>query len=110
MSLLTLFNCLKWVLHLKYLFFVLYCSRSQCIINISNVSNKSAGENDVEVNDAVLSIIDLAGAEREKRTGNQVSPSPLLPYVIEFCIELDGLMWTFIGVVIMAYAQQYAWY
>lgn len=42
-------------------------SRSQCIINISNVVNKA----DEVDNNAVLTIVDLAGAEREKRTGNQ---------------------------------------
>ncbi len=50
-------------------FFLLHaCSRSQCIINISNVVNKA----DEVDNNAVLTIVDLAGAEREKRTGNQV--------------------------------------
>uniref|UniRef100_A0A2N9FQV0 Kinesin motor domain-containing protein n=1 Tax=Fagus sylvatica TaxID=28930 RepID=A0A2N9FQV0_FAGSY len=43
-------------------------SRSQCIINISNVVNKA----DEVDNNAVLTIVDLAGAEREKRTGNQI--------------------------------------
>ncbi|KAK7859218.1 kinesin-like protein kin-6 [Quercus suber] len=42
-------------------------SRSQCIINISSVVNKA----DEVDNNAVLTIVDLAGAEREKRTGNQ---------------------------------------
>ncbi|XP_062163300.1 kinesin-like protein KIN-6 isoform X1 [Alnus glutinosa] len=42
-------------------------SRSQCIINISSVSYKVGEVN----NNAVLTIVDLAGAEREKRTGNQ---------------------------------------
>lgn len=51
------------------LFFSLHaCSRSQCIINISSVVNKA---DEVDSN-AVLTIVDLAGAEREKRTGNQV--------------------------------------
>lgn len=51
------------------LFFSLHaCSRSQCIINISSVINKA---DEVDSN-AVLTIVDLAGAEREKRTGNQV--------------------------------------
>lgn len=49
------------------------CSRSQCIINIRGAS---AMCDDVEVgfvqNDAVLTIVDLAGAERERRTGIQV--------------------------------------
>ncbi|KAF5455756.1 hypothetical protein F2P56_025302 [Juglans regia] len=42
-------------------------SRSQCIININSVANKV----DEVGNNAVLTIVDLAGAEREKRTGNQ---------------------------------------
>ncbi|KAG7971650.1 hypothetical protein I3843_07G146100 [Carya illinoinensis] len=42
-------------------------SRSQCIININSVVNKV----DEVGNNAVLTIVDLAGAEREKRTGNQ---------------------------------------
>ncbi|KAL5557857.1 hypothetical protein UlMin_034068 [Ulmus minor] len=46
-------------------------SRSQCIINIRSVANDSDREDDYKANNAVLSIIDLAGAEREKRTGNQ---------------------------------------
>ncbi|XP_024030295.1 kinesin-like protein KIN-6 [Morus notabilis] len=46
-------------------------SRSQCIIKISSVRNNPDGEDDSEANNAVLNIIDLAGAEREKKTGNQ---------------------------------------
>ncbi|XP_038715315.1 kinesin-like protein KIN-6 isoform X2 [Tripterygium wilfordii] len=46
-------------------------SRSQCIINIRSVVNKLDGEVDLQSNDAILTIVDLAGAEREKRTGNQ---------------------------------------
>ncbi|XP_011047061.1 PREDICTED: kinesin heavy chain isoform X1 [Populus euphratica] len=44
-------------------------SRSQCIINIHSFIR----DPDVEPNNAVLTIVDLAGAEREKRTGNQGS-------------------------------------
>ncbi|KAJ7966883.1 Kinesin-like protein [Quillaja saponaria] len=40
-------------------------SRSQCIINIRH------GGANTQSNNAVLTIIDLAGAEREKKTGNQ---------------------------------------
>ena len=47
-------------------------SRSQCVINIRSVANHSSEEDDFSANNAVLSIIDLAGAEREKKTGNQV--------------------------------------
>ncbi|KAJ4702145.1 Kinesin-like protein [Melia azedarach] len=46
-------------------------SRSQCIINVRCVAKDLDKEDDVLVNDAVLTIVDLAGAEREKRTGNQ---------------------------------------
>ncbi|XVE56180.1 hypothetical protein DITRI_Ditri03aG0217100 [Diplodiscus trichospermus] len=46
-------------------------SRSQCIINIRRGTDRSVAENDEQSNSAVLSIVDLAGAEREKRTGNQ---------------------------------------
>ncbi|KAK0592830.1 hypothetical protein LWI29_026292 [Acer saccharum] len=47
-------------------------SRSQCIINIRSTASKRDGNN-VPVKDAVLTIVDLAGAGREKRTGNQGS-------------------------------------
>ncbi|CAK9148301.1 unnamed protein product [Ilex paraguariensis] len=46
-------------------------SRSQCIINIRSGSKKVDGEVDGQLNIASLTIVDLAGAEREKRTGNQ---------------------------------------
>ncbi|GAV56737.1 Kinesin domain-containing protein [Cephalotus follicularis] len=47
-------------------------SRSQCIINIRSAAERLDGEQvDVQANSAVLTIVDLAGAEREKRTGNQ---------------------------------------
>ncbi|TYG69102.1 hypothetical protein ES288_D05G204300v1 [Gossypium darwinii] len=46
-------------------------SRSQCIINIRGGSEIADVETDEQSNSAVLSIVDLAGAEREKRTGNQ---------------------------------------
>ncbi|KAG6750845.1 hypothetical protein POTOM_045360 [Populus tomentosa] len=44
-------------------------SRSQCIINIHSFVR----DPDAEPNNAVLTIVDLTGAEREKRTGNQGS-------------------------------------
>ncbi|XP_039170699.1 kinesin-like protein KIN-6 isoform X2 [Eucalyptus grandis] len=44
-------------------------SRSQCLINIRNVSTKQDGED--QSNAAIITIADLAGAERERRTGNQ---------------------------------------
>ncbi|XP_068314130.1 kinesin-like protein KIN-6 [Pyrus communis] len=46
-------------------------SRSQCIINIRAVADKCNGDDNNQANDGVLTIVDLAGAEREKRTGNQ---------------------------------------
>ncbi|XP_020236012.1 kinesin-like protein KIN-6 isoform X1 [Cajanus cajan] len=46
-------------------------SRSQCIINIRDDPPKCKGLVNPKSNGAVLTIIDLAGAEREKRTGNQ---------------------------------------
>ncbi|KAK1296550.1 hypothetical protein QJS10_CPB15g00434 [Acorus calamus] len=46
-------------------------SRSQCIINIRCEPQAADPDNDVLQNKAVLTIADLAGAEREKRTGNQ---------------------------------------
>ncbi|KAJ1387629.1 P-loop containing nucleoside triphosphate hydrolase [Sesbania bispinosa] len=46
-------------------------SRSQCIINIRDVPQKCKGVVNPKSVGAVLTIIDLAGAEREKRTGNQ---------------------------------------
>ncbi|KAI8004197.1 Kinesin-like protein KIN-6 [Camellia lanceoleosa] len=45
-------------------------SRSQCIINIRSAPNK-IDEVDLQSDNVVLTIVDLAGAEREKRTGNQ---------------------------------------
>ncbi|KAH0918299.1 hypothetical protein HID58_025959, partial [Brassica napus] len=46
-------------------------SRSQCIINIRAASDGVSNETKVQSTDAMLTIVDLAGAEREKRTGNQ---------------------------------------
>ncbi|XP_042508558.1 kinesin-like protein KIN-6 [Macadamia integrifolia] len=47
-------------------------SRSQCIINIHTFLKKiDDGEAVVQERNAVLTIVDLAGAERERRTGNQ---------------------------------------
>ncbi|KAF5200236.1 Kinesin [Thalictrum thalictroides] len=45
-------------------------SRSQCIINIRGAPEMADGD-EVLPNNAVLTIVDLAGAEREKKTGNQ---------------------------------------
>lgn len=60
---------------------MLSCSRSQCIITIRAVHKSSDAESENSLNNAVLTIADLAGAERERRTGNQVcflinGPSP----------------------------------
>lgn len=52
-----------------------HCSRSQCIINIRGGPETADVEINEQSNSAVLSIVDLAGAEREKRTGNQVENS-----------------------------------
>ncbi|XXG86204.1 hypothetical protein AAC387_Pa11g1140 [Persea americana] len=46
-------------------------SRSQCIINIRSSSATHGDEDGFAQNDAVLTIVDLAGAERERRTGIQ---------------------------------------
>ncbi|XP_020535407.1 kinesin-like protein KIN-6 isoform X2 [Jatropha curcas] len=48
-------------------------SRSQCIINIHSLVNQCGEELDVQSNNSILTIVDLAGAERERRTGNQGS-------------------------------------
>ncbi|KAK1353565.1 Kinesin motor domain-containing protein [Heracleum sosnowskyi] len=45
-------------------------SRSQCIIN---VRCETCGDFDASSNSALLTIVDLAGAEREKKTGNHKS-------------------------------------
>lgn len=80
-------SCLSWssfffffslsVCYLKSLFYLsvllsYVCSRSQCIINLRCTANELSRGDGVHANDSVLTIIDLAGAEREKRTGNQV--------------------------------------
>ncbi|CAH9142415.1 unnamed protein product [Cuscuta epithymum] len=48
-----------------------HSSRSQCIINIRCGHKKGDGEVSEESNGSILTIVDLAGAEREKRTGNK---------------------------------------
>lgn len=65
-------------------------SRSQCIINIRAAFDGVSNETKVQSGDAMLTIVDLAGAEREKRTGNQV-----ILFTIHFCIY--GV-WTFLPV------------
>ncbi|PIN17293.1 Kinesin-like protein [Handroanthus impetiginosus] len=46
-------------------------SRSQCIINIRYDSENGDEEVDRKTSSTTLTIVDLAGAEREKKTGNQ---------------------------------------
>uniref|UniRef100_A0A0E0MDG2 Kinesin motor domain-containing protein n=1 Tax=Oryza punctata TaxID=4537 RepID=A0A0E0MDG2_ORYPU len=46
-------------------------NRSQCIITIRAVHKDSDVESEKSLNNSVLTIADLAGAERERRTGNQ---------------------------------------
>ncbi|XP_044474796.1 kinesin-like protein KIN-6 isoform X3 [Mangifera indica] len=46
-------------------------SRSQCIINIRCTGKNLDREGFVQENNSVLTVVDLAGAEREKKTGNQ---------------------------------------
>lgn len=49
------------------------CSRSQCIINIRYAADETKGEMESLPCEAALTFVDLAGAEREKKTGNKVS-------------------------------------
>ncbi|XP_057865839.2 kinesin-like protein KIN-6 isoform X2 [Cryptomeria japonica] len=47
-------------------------SRSQCIINVRSSFTVVDGQrNECKLGEAVLTIVDLAGAEKEKKTGNQ---------------------------------------
>ncbi|XP_077246199.1 ATP binding microtubule motor family protein isoform X2 [Tasmannia lanceolata] len=51
-----------------------HCSasgRSQCIINIRSIPKMNDEKVEFFQNNAILTIIDLAGAERERRTGNK---------------------------------------
>ncbi|CAL9089729.1 unnamed protein product [Musa textilis] len=57
--------------HVIFLFKSLsFLHRSQCIINIRKTET-SLSEHSVSLHGAVLTIADLAGAERERKTGNQ---------------------------------------
>uniref|UniRef100_A0A803N6X3 Kinesin motor domain-containing protein n=1 Tax=Chenopodium quinoa TaxID=63459 RepID=A0A803N6X3_CHEQI len=47
-------------------------SRSQCIINIRCAVDGTVGRSESLPNEAVLTFVDLAGAEREKKTGNKI--------------------------------------
>lgn len=46
-------------------------SRSQCIINIRCAADETEGESGSLPGEAALTFVDLAGAEREKKTGNK---------------------------------------
>ncbi|KAL9244036.1 hypothetical protein vseg_017853 [Gypsophila vaccaria] len=46
-------------------------SRSQCIINIRCAIDEAEGKSESSVSGTGLTFVDLAGAEREKKTGNQ---------------------------------------
>ncbi|KMT00304.1 hypothetical protein BVRB_1g016570 isoform B [Beta vulgaris subsp. vulgaris] len=46
-------------------------SRSQCIINIRYAADETKGEMESLPCEAALTFVDLAGAEREKKTGNK---------------------------------------
>ncbi|KAG9442663.1 hypothetical protein H6P81_018517 [Aristolochia fimbriata] len=46
-------------------------SRSQCIITVRKKPKSVDNENEVAANCPVLTFVDLAGAERERKTGNQ---------------------------------------
>ncbi|XP_039787786.1 kinesin-like protein KIN-6 isoform X5 [Panicum virgatum] len=48
-------------------------SRSQCIITIHGIHKSSDADSEHLLSNAVLTIADLAGAERERKTGNQGS-------------------------------------
>ncbi|PUZ73619.1 hypothetical protein GQ55_1G001700 [Panicum hallii var. hallii] len=48
-------------------------SRSQCIITIRGIHKRSDADSEHLLSNAVLTIADLAGAERERKTGNQGS-------------------------------------
>ncbi|KAL6990451.1 Kinesin-like protein KIN-6 [Sarracenia purpurea var. burkii] len=67
-------------------------SRSQCIINIRSSLSKTEEEVDLQLKSVVLTIVDLAGAEREKRTGNQIIYVVLKsPWFL--CVERLSLIW-----------------
>ncbi|KAJ0969936.1 hypothetical protein J5N97_022813 [Dioscorea zingiberensis] len=61
-------------------------SRSQCIINIRNARQTFDDDNKVLPSGAVLTIADLAGAEKERKTGNQVIPSDFSIIITYFCL------------------------
>lgn len=70
-------------------------SRSQCIINIRAAFDGVSNETKMQSSDAMLTIVDLAGAEREKRTGNQVILFCLLytlymEYVLSYQLHMQS--------------------
>lgn len=69
------------IIHLNVILY-LY-SRSQCIINIRCDLHNLDEDHPCT---AVLTIVDLAGAEREKRTGNQVQIVVVYSFVLSHFI------------------------
>lgn len=91
---LTCSMCLfRWLYYIAFLPFITLsksfihaCSRSQCIINIRSAVDKSDRGDEAHEKDCVLTIVDLAGAEREKRTGNQVSFNSMLDILLIYSV------------------------
>lgn len=75
-----------------YLFNV--CSRSHCIINIRCTGKNLDREGFVQENNSVLTVVDLAGAEREKKTGNQVWRFFLLDLWLPSINYVEQCLWT----------------
>lgn len=67
-----IFSITLLILQQHDVYFLHACSRSQCIINIRWAPEVFDEEVNAKSESALLTIVDLAGAEREKRTGNQV--------------------------------------
>jgi hypothetical protein len=53
--------------------FIMCCSRSQCIITVRATHKNNDLQSEHLIGGSVLTIADLAGAERKKSTGNMVS-------------------------------------
>lgn len=77
----AIFNNVYLDVFMFYINFGITRSRSQCIIKIRASCNGFSNETKMQSSDAMLTIVDLAGAEREKRTGNQV-----FIYLFTLCI------------------------
>lgn len=70
------------------------CSRSQCIINIRSMYDGHDAEAEVQLNAATLTFVDIAGAEREKRTGNQVKDfADAMSWIILILSNHVGTLW-----------------